>query len=56
MYFRNKLQKISNRLITLLNEVGYCSSVYSKLFKWNFSEQNVGNNRSKKCENIYIMV
>ena len=23
-----------------------------KLFKWNFSEQNVGNNIEKKCENI----
>ena len=27
-----------------------------KLFKWNFSEQNVGNNNEKKCENICIMV
>ena len=27
-----------------------------KLFKWNFSKQNVGNNREKKSENIYTAV
>ena len=25
-----------------------------KLLKWNFLEQNLGNNSGKKCEDIYI--
>ena len=27
-----------------------------KLFKWNFSEENVGNKSEKNCENVYIIV
>ena len=49
---------MSNQLITLLNEAEYCSCIIflKRLFKCNFSEQNVGNSSEKNCENMYIMV